>query len=168
MEIKYLLVYRLISTAAALLFLIIFFLMIEEDVISPDWKKYQRDYIDVVGENGLEINTHKLSSIRQIEIKPINRVDRCITCHLNMGQSGFDSLEIPYASHPGSFLEEHDLSEYSCTFCHNGDGRSLRRHETCAEENHIDRKPLDSHCIGCHLAVFDLSQVNPSMPNVTR
>jgi len=166
MEKKYLLAYKLLSTAAAVLVMIIFLLMIEEDVISPQWKQYQSEYLSMTKVKGMELNFPKFSTIRQIEIQSIGHVDRCITCHLNMGQSGYASLELPYASHPGTILEEHELPVYSCTFCHNGNGRSLKRHQTCGEKNSRDRKPLESNCVICHLAVFDTTQQYPMIPEI--
>ena len=168
MEKKYLRAYKLLSTAAALLFMIIFLLMIEEEIISPQWKQYQSEYLSMINEKGIKNNVPKLSSIRQIDIQSIGHIDRCITCHLNMGKIGYDSLQLPYASHPGTLLEKHELPAYSCTFCHNGNGRSLKRHQTCGEENSRDRKPLESHCVMCHLAVFDTTQRYPTMPKIMK
>jgi len=69
--------------------------------------------------------------IRQIIMKDGNRVDRCITCHLDLKQ-----LEKKHSQ-----IERFPFEEYGCTVCHGGVGRateSSRAHSTLR----IPRRPL--------------------------
>ena len=60
----------------------------------------------------------------------VPRVDRCQTCHLAIEKPGFEDEEQPYRTHPNleTFLNKdspHPLSEFGCTTCHSGLGRSV-------------------------------------------
>ncbi len=168
MEEKYLKLYKILSIIFGLIFLIFAFLMMWEEIITPEWKQYQNEYREQLGRLNLPPDQIQPGAgIRQIEIKTINHVDRCITCHVNIGQAEVDSLPLPFSAHPGPALEQHDLATFACTLCHNGSGRSLRRSETCDRKNQFEWRPLESQCAHCHLAIFDSSSVNHSMPAVS-
>jgi hypothetical protein len=69
--------------------------------------------------------------IRQIILRDGNRVDRCITCHLDLKQLEKKHLQI----------ERFPFEEHGCTVCHGGVGRateSSRAHSTLR----IPRRPL--------------------------
>jgi len=60
----------------------------------------------------------------------VPRVDRCQTCHLAIEKSGFEDEEQPYRTHPKleTYLNKdspHPLSDFGCTACHGGLGRSV-------------------------------------------
>jgi len=168
MEEKYLKLFKIISIISGLIFFIFAFLMMYEEVISPEWKNYQAEYTKQVTQLKSPANIIPTGyGIRQIEVKPINHIDRCITCHLNIGQAPIDSLPIPFSEHPGTVLKQHDLAIFACTLCHNGSGRSLRRSETCDRIHQSEWHPLQSQCAHCHLAVFDSTSVKPAMPDIS-
>ncbi len=62
-----------------------------------------------------------------INFARIDRVDRCMTCHVANSREGFDgeSWEIPYRSHPRLDLfvadsSPHPYGDFGCTACHGG------------------------------------------------
>ena len=62
-----------------------------------------------------------------INFTNIDRVDRCMTCHVAANRPGFDSEEwqAPFRTHPRLDLfvgdaSPHPYSEYGCTSCHSG------------------------------------------------
>ena len=62
-----------------------------------------------------------------INFTEINRVDRCVTCHVAANRPGFDGEEWkePYRSHPrlAEFVGDsspHPYTQYGCTVCHGG------------------------------------------------
>lgn len=60
----------------------------------------------------------------------VPRVDRCQTCHLAIDKSGFEEAAQPYRTHPELDLyvdknSPHPLSDFGCTACHGGLGRSV-------------------------------------------
>ena len=65
----------------------------------------------------------------------VPRVDRCQTCHLAIDKAGFEDEEQPYRTHPDleTYLNKdspHPLSDFGCTTCHNGLGRSVTFRDT--------------------------------------
>ena len=60
----------------------------------------------------------------------VPRVDRCQTCHLAIDKPGFEDAEQPYTTHPNLDIyvdrtSPHPLSDFGCTTCHGGLGRSV-------------------------------------------
>ena len=110
-----------------------------------EWKPYQKEYKlkekkrvrdlmekgDAATKSGLNDELKKAKAMR-LEIKQIlatdmNRVDRCITCHL--GHDSFtnptlinDYKEHPYAAPKNEIHEKHPFEKYGCTICHEGQG----------------------------------------------
>jgi len=168
MEEKYLKLFKLLSIFSGFIFIFFAFFMMYEEVISPEWKMYQDEYAEQAEKlNSSKDNILSRNGIRQIEVEPINLTDRCITCHINIGQSPVDSFPLPYSDHPGTVLMQHDLAKFACTLCHNGSGRSLRRSETCDRKYLSEWRPLESKCAHCHLAIFDSTSVNLTMPDIS-
>ena len=65
----------------------------------------------------------------------VPRVDRCQNCHLAIEKAGFEEEEHPYRTHPNleTYLNidsPHPLSDFGCTTCHNGLGRSVTFKDT--------------------------------------
>jgi cytochrome c2 len=79
-------------------------------------------------EPDLKIEQVILSGLFQdINFTAVDRVDRCMTCHVAAGRSGFDSEEWaePFRSHPRLDLfvgasSPHPYTEFGCTTCHGG------------------------------------------------
>jgi hypothetical protein len=108
---------------------------------NPEWKRYQKEYFREerqrvvkaladadeaqrkVLQERLRYLDHPNYKIKQIVLAHVNRVDRCITCHLDLKQ-----LE---KKHPQ--IERYPFAEYGCTVCHGGVGRATelsRAHST--------------------------------------
>ncbi len=76
----------------------------------------------------LKIEQVILSGLYQdINFTAVDRVDRCMTCHVAAGRSGFDGDEWsePFRSHPRldlfvSSTSPHPYNEFGCTTCHGG------------------------------------------------
>ncbi len=65
----------------------------------------------------------------------VPRVDRCQTCHLAIDKPGFEDAEQPYTTHPNLEVyidrtSPHPLSDFGCTTCHGGLGRSVTFKDT--------------------------------------
>jgi hypothetical protein len=116
---------------------------------NPEWKRYQKAFFleerqraakaladadetqRKILQERLRYLDHPHYAIKQIVLANGNRVDRCITCHLDLKQ-----LE---KKHPQ--LERFPFAEYGCTVCHGGVGRATelsRAHSTLR----IPRRPL--------------------------
>ena len=168
MEEKYLKLYKTLSIVFGTIFILFAFLMMWKEIVDPEWKNNQNAYRQILlqKDRSTQLESSDLG-IREITIKNINHVDRCITCHMTVGQSISDSLPQPFSQHPQEIITRHDLASFGCTLCHNGNGRALRRNETCDRENQPQWRPVESHCAHCHLAIFESSSVYSSMPAVS-
>lgn len=116
----------------------------------------------------------------------VQKVDRCITCHLGIDQKGFEDASEPFKTHPRLDLflsptSPHPMEEFGCTVCHGGSGHAvsfftaahMARNKEQAEVwkkkyhwhpmKHWQEKmlPLDyveASCAKCHTGVVDLPQ----------
>jgi len=116
----------------------------------------------------------------------VEKVDRCITCHLGVDQKGFENAPAPFTSHPRLDLflspdSPHPMEEFGCTSCHGGNGHSVAfvraahtpRDEAQAAEwkkehhwhpmKHWSEKMLplnhiEASCAKCHTGVVDIPE----------
>ena len=116
---------------------------------NPEWLNYQKAYFREETQKIRRALTHADEAertilkkrlrylerpryrIRQIILRDDNRVDRCITCHLDLKQ-----LEKKHSQ-----VERFPFEEYGCTVCHGGVGRATelsRAHSSLR----IPRRPL--------------------------
>ncbi len=59
----------------------------------------------------------------------VPKIDRCMTCHLNIDRPGFENAPQPFTTHPKLELfvgdmSYHPINKFGCTICHSGSGRS--------------------------------------------
>lgn len=126
---------------------------------SYQWKKYQKKFKELElsltkDENLKEKIRKKPYEIKQIIVKDLNRVDRCITCHLGITNPDFKNAPQPFRSHKD--YQQHPFEKFGCTVCHAGQGRA-----TTADQAHgriefweapmIPIKYIQSSCGKCHL-----------------
>jgi mono/diheme cytochrome c family protein/predicted nucleic acid-binding Zn-ribbon protein len=60
----------------------------------------------------------------------VQKVDRCMTCHLGIDQKGFENAPQPFKTHPKLDLylgssSAHPVEKFGCTVCHGGNGHSV-------------------------------------------
>jgi hypothetical protein len=138
---------------------------------NPEWRRYQEAYFreetkkvkaaldqdDGTRRQILEKRLRYLErpryGIRQILVKDGNRVDRCITCHLDLKE-----LEKKHSQ-----TERFPFEEYGCTVCHGGVGRATelsRAHSSLR----IPRRPLYEYLKvrDTGTSTFDLFQFSAS------
>ncbi len=116
----------------------------------------------------------------------VQKVDRCITCHLGIDQKGFEDAPQPFKTHPRldqflSATSPHPMEEFGCTTCHGGSGHSVdfvtAAHTPHSEEQAKDWKkkyhwhpmkpwsekmlPLnhvEASCAKCHTGVVEVPE----------
>ncbi|MBI4051361.1 MAG: cytochrome c, partial [Elusimicrobia bacterium] len=125
-----------------------------------EWKKYQRAYYRKTAQK-------RPLEIKQILVKDLNRVDRCITCHVAMDEFTNPSLtsdipDNPYKAHPDlpGLVKNHPFQKYGCTTCHAGQGLATtveEAHHKVTEghvvvwEHPILKQPyIQASCVKCH------------------
>lgn len=93
------------------------------DYSNPEWKGYQSQFRSMIAERSGEERAEQVpAGLQQIWVPELNRVDRCVTCHLGMEWEGMEQAAQPFRSHPTGILEKHKLGQYGCTVCHGGQG----------------------------------------------
>jgi len=110
-----------------------------------EWKPYQKNYkkmeieklqarmeagnedIRKALENELDRVGGRPIEIKQIMATDLNRVDRCISCHVGLDSLANPELtndfkEHPYAAPENQVHQAHAFEKFACTVCHEGQG----------------------------------------------
>lgn len=104
-------------------------------------------------------------AIRQVLIDKMNRVDRCITCHVaqdpNVNPAGTSTYEDhPYMAKANGIHDSHPVEKFGCTVCHGGQGLATAVKAAHGEVEHWE-KPLmkgallQASCAKCHSNAHD-------------
>lgn len=131
--------------------------------IDMAWRDYQKKYkleLFRLAKTEQERQTARNFELRmrQLVLPEINRVDRCVSCHVAMEDFRMSDMSNPLKSHPGNYLDTHDVNRVGCTVCHDGQGRAVAAADAHAEggdkywEKPVLKQPfLESNCVRCHV-----------------
>jgi len=128
-----------------------------------EWKRYQREYKSLIHElqDSLDDVSYHDEGAHQYDIEGLHRIDRCVSCHMGIDNPDLANQEQPFASHPGTFLEDHPVEKYACTICHGGQGRAMNKKDAHAldpdvrwDHQLLSQPYLQSTCGQCHLSIF--------------
>jgi mono/diheme cytochrome c family protein len=147
---------------------------------NAEWKKYQKKYYQLQSEayqkqadaskdpkekERLSLEAKKIKraglEVKQIIARDLNRVDRCITCHVGMDEYTNPTLkndfkEHPYKAHPQlDLVRAHSFQKFGCTACHEGQGLATTVADGHGkvhnwEEPILEGKRMQGACIRCH------------------
>ncbi len=139
---------RIVLLVAASLTFVAWIVAVYRDS-APDWKWYQSEFRAIVAEEiGADESARTPLGIQQIWVEPLDRVDRCTTCHLGMNWKGLEGYEQPWSSHPVTeLLASHPIETYGCTVCHGGQGWALEADAAHGFVKHWEQ-PLLSGIVG--------------------
>lgn len=145
-----------------------------------DWRKYQSEYFErTAADLEKQASTvapdeakrllaqarearHQPIFIRQIIVKDLGRVDRCITCHVGMDEYANPTMttpfnDQPFKQHPDlpGIVKNHPFTKYGCTVCHAGQGLALtveaaHGHTENWEKPLLNGSLLQASCAKCH------------------
>ena len=109
-----------------ILFLAVFALAVWMDQ-DREWKKYQRTFFDMqakLAKSEAEAKAIRGQSpeVKRIWLAELDRVDRCIICHLGVEDPRFKDAPQPFKTHPD--IAPHTFEKLGCTLCHQGQGRA--------------------------------------------
>ncbi|MEA2624263.1 MAG: hypothetical protein QOD06_308, partial [Candidatus Binatota bacterium] len=96
--------------------------------------------------------------------QPVERVDRCVSCHAGAGKAGFDDQPEPFRSHVDRsvLLTAHPPEKFGCSSCHEGQGAAVNSPEQAHGEVQFWDRPLlrgdnvESNCLSCHTEIHRL------------
>jgi cbb3-type cytochrome oxidase cytochrome c subunit len=113
-----------ILAVAAILVLVATGFMYTREYLAP-WRFIQQDFKKIVEEKMGEDKVPLVETgIRQVYVKELGVVDRCVTCHLGTTWKGLEYADKPHSTHPDRILQKHPIEKYGCTVCHGGQGSS--------------------------------------------
>jgi mono/diheme cytochrome c family protein len=184
---------RLTFAIVAVLFLVVLAVSPLKDYLR-EWKHDQSEYNRLVA--GLPQRVKPVDiGIRQVWVQKLDRVDRCVTCHLGVKEPALHAAPEPFRTHPRIY---HDVDDLGCTFCHEGQGSATEYRESigkvkywdrpilpraymeascakCHREKEVPRAPIlnlgrklirESNCVGCHKLEGNEKQWTPSLDGI--
>ena len=126
-----------------------------------DWYRHQSEYKRQLlaragGER--ERQAAELFSIGQkhLYLPGLNRIDRCVTCHVSIDDPSMKDAAQPLTAHPGKFVQNHPMKNFGCTICHKGQGRATTAADAHGHDNHwtepmLAREQIEQSCPKCHI-----------------
>ncbi len=143
-------------------------LYLYQENIATEWRTHQLAYLDQINKKRVSNAVQGTASfsfdtgLKQIWLPQMNRVDRCISCHVAIEDPHFNNEKNPLKVHPKDYLEKHDPHKHGCTICHDGQGRAVSFKEAAADDPDVFwgkpllRKPfIEANCYRCHADVLD-------------
>jgi mono/diheme cytochrome c family protein len=130
--------------------------------LTPEWRKYQAEYKELLIKNAKdEAAKKKARSIKighqQIYIEELKKVDRCMNCHTGVDNPLMADTKVPFKQHSSIYLEKHPVNKFGCTVCHYGQGRATTKKEAHGKgrDTHWDYpiipfQYIQSSCAQCH------------------
>ncbi len=96
------------------------------------WRGYQRAYrADLAERAGTEPARRAARQMpiefRQLYLPELNRIERCVTCHVGVDDPGQAGAALPLRTHSGRTLTQHPPEKFGCTDCHDGQGRATNQ-----------------------------------------
>ena len=148
-----------ISSIVVFLFTGLFYF---QENIFAEWRGHQLAYLrqlKQINQDSEHQEEENLSiKLQQIYLPEMNRIDRCVSCHVTIEDPRFADKKNPLKTHPGNYLEKHDPEKFGCTICHDGQGRAIVWDDVRADskekfwEKPIIKKPfLEANCFRCHV-----------------
>jgi mono/diheme cytochrome c family protein len=134
-------------------------LVIYAALAQNEWTEYvthQKAYRDFLV--SIDPDAEYPIKMRHLVLPTMNRIDRCVTCHVGMEDPRAKDLPHPLKTHPGDYLAKHNIQSVGCTSCHDGQGRATSKIEAHAnrfghwEAKRLPRTFIQATCVRCHSA----------------
>jgi mono/diheme cytochrome c family protein len=116
-----------------------------------EWRGYQHSYNQLISDLPQRVKPAEVG-IKQLWVQKLDRVDRCETCHLGLKEAALKNAPEPFRTHPALY---HDIEEFGCTICHEGQGAATEYKESVGKVKYWDkpilpREYVDAACAKCH------------------
>ncbi len=134
----------------SVIFLVILAVSPLKDYFS-EWRLYQYKYNSLVSNLPQKVQPVPIG-IKQIWNQEFNRVDRCVTCHLGVKIPALRNAPQPFRTHPNIY---HDVEDFGCTICHEGQGPATEFRESLGRVKYWDKpiiptEYMEGSCAKCH------------------
>lgn len=119
---------------------------------SSEWRAIQKDYNRYIEKLPKKVKPAPIA-LQQIWVRKLKRIDRCITCHTGIDEGKLVDAPQPFRSHPQI---PHDIKNFGCTICHNGQGLATSFADAHLPSDFWDKPVLpnryvESSCGRCHI-----------------
>ncbi len=116
-----------------------------------EWRSYQHQYNALIETLPQRVKPVPIG-IKQQWVQKFDRVDRCETCHLGISEPALKNAKEPFTTHPNIY---HDIDEFGCTVCHDGQGAATEYKESIGkvkfwESPIFPRDFMEASCAKCH------------------
>ncbi len=153
---------RIYFAASSIVFLVVLAISPLKDFFR-EWKLNQYEYNNLIKELPQRVRPVEVG-IKQLWIQKLDRIDRCVTCHLGLKEPALKQVRQPFRTHP---LIDHDVEEFGCTVCHEGQGPATTYKESVGKVKYWDQpifptKFMEASCAKCHK-----ERVVPHAPTLT-
>jgi len=116
-----------------------------------EWRSYQHQYNQLLSQQPRRAKAIPIG-IKQTWNRDLDRVDRCTSCHLGVELADVVGAQQPFSPHPRIY---HDLNEYGCTVCHEGQGLATSKDKAHDGRPHweaplLPRENIEAGCGKCH------------------
>ncbi len=126
----------------------------------PGWRSYQQQYGEILQDKATDDLGRQLADdfhveVRQVVLPELATIDRCVSCHVGLEDPRMAEAPQPFTSHPGDFLEQHEVDEFGCVVCHDGQGRALLQDDAHGQGEHWHhpveaKETVYTNCSRCH------------------
>jgi mono/diheme cytochrome c family protein len=128
-----------------------------------EWRSWQKDFNKMIEEYPEQIEAIDIG-IKQVWVEELDRVDRCISCHVAMDEELLENAEQPFSPHPKMY---HDVFEFGCTICHRGQGAATTNDESKGRMEYWDDPMLNGNHIEATCGVCHKTAEVPEAPVLT-
>ncbi len=141
---------RIYFAASSVVFLVVLAISPLKDFFR-EWKWYQYKYNDIIKELPQRVKPADIG-IKQIWVRKLDNIDRCVTCHLGLKEKALREAKEPFRTHPHIY---HDFEEFGCTVCHEGQGSATTYKESVGMVKYWDKpifpkEYMEASCAKCH------------------
>jgi mono/diheme cytochrome c family protein/cytochrome c551/c552 len=152
---------RIIYGITAIVCLLVLAISPFKDYFS-EWRRVQKNYNRYIEKLPQKVKPVPIA-LQQIWARKLNQVDRCIVCHTGITNSQLANAPQPYRNHPAI---PHDMEEYGCTICHQGQGLATNYKDAHLPSEFWDKPVLpnryvESSCGRCHL--YENLELTPAL-----
>lgn len=116
--------------------------------INPIWALRNAPFIDYLDPT-IKIHQVVANNITDDRyFQQVPKVDRCMTCHVNIADAGFEKQKNPFKTHPrlSEMVGEnspHPMKEFGCTTCHGGEGHRVHSFSAVAHTPQNDKQAME-------------------------
>jgi len=161
----------LISSLVTLVFLL---LAAFQENLTGQWRTHQQAYRQVLIDRAKTPQAQQSAQamdigFKQLFLPRLDRIDRCVTCHISIDDPTQVQAKQPLRAHSGAILTHHPVDKFGCTVCHDGQGRAIEKDAAHGEVEHWSSPLLRgdrvyTSCGRCHYENDLYLPAKPHMP----